>query len=49
MSIWYWIAAEFKALGWDCVVCGPEFWLVAPIIGAAALAVIVGIIVGRNL
>lgn len=49
MSIWYWIVAEFKALGWACVEHGPEFWLVAPIIGAALLAVIVGIIVGRNL
>lgn len=49
MSIWYWIAAEFKALGLRCVAHGPEFWLVAPIIGAAALAAVVGIIVGRHL
>lgn len=49
MSIWYWIAAEFKALGLRCVAYGPEFWLVAPVAGAVAVAVIVGIIVGRNL
>lgn len=48
MSIWYWIAAEFKALGLRCVAYGPEFWLVAPIIGAALLAVVVGWIVWRN-
>ena len=47
MSIWYWIAAEFRALGWYCVAHGPEFWLIAPIIGAALVAVAVGIIVWR--
>ena len=49
MSIWYWIAAEFRALGLRCVAHGPEFWLVAPVAGAVVLAVIVGIIVGRRL
>ena len=48
MSIWYWIAAEFKALGWYCVVHGPEFWLVAPIIGAAALGIAIGWICWRE-
>lgn len=49
MSIWYWIAAEFRALGWYCVAHGPEFWLVAPaIVGAAALAVLVGWICWRD-
>ena len=32
MSIWYWIAAEFKALGWYCVAYGPEFWLAVAVI-----------------
>ena len=49
MSIWYWIAAEFKALGLRCVAYGPEFWLVAPVAGAVIVAVIVGLIVGRRL
>lgn len=47
MSIWYWIAAEFKALGWYCVAHGPEFWLVGPLAGTLVVAIIVGIIVGR--
>lgn len=47
MSIWYWIAAEFRALGWYCVAHGPEFWLVCPLAGAVLIAVIMGIIVGR--
>lgn len=47
MSIWYWIAAEFKALGLRCVAYGPEFWLVAPVAGAVVVAIIVGIIVWR--
>lgn len=49
MGLWYWITAEFKALGWYCVAHGPEFWLVAPVAGALIVAVIVGIIVGRRL
>lgn len=48
MSIWYWIAAEFRALGLYCVAHGPEFWLAAPIIGAAALGIIIGWIVWRE-
>lgn len=24
---WYYIIAEFRALGIRCVACGPEFWL----------------------
>lgn len=47
MSIWYWIAAEFKALGLYCVAHGPEFWLVGPLAGALLVAVIVGLIAGR--
>lgn len=47
MSIWYWIAAEFRALGLRCIAYGPEFWLVAPIVGALLLAVIVSYIVWR--
>ena len=47
MGLWYWIAAEFKALGLRCVAYGPEFWLVGPLAGAVLTAVIVGIIVGR--
>lgn len=27
---WYYIIAEFKALGLRCVAYGPEFWLVVP-------------------
>ena len=27
---WYYIIAEFRALGLRCVVFGPEFWLVVP-------------------
>ena len=49
MSIWYWIAAEFRTMGWYCVAHGPEFWLVVPVAGAVVIAVIVGIIVGRRL
>ena len=30
MGLWYWITAEFEALGWYSVYHGPEFWLVAP-------------------
>lgn len=33
---WYFIAAEFKALGLRCVAHGPEFWLVVPL-GAGLL------------
>lgn len=41
MSIWYYIAAEFKALGLWCIAHGPEFWLVAPsLAGVTAMAVI---------
>ena len=47
MNIWYWIATEFKALGWHCVAYGPEFWLVAPAAGALLIAVVVGIVVRR--
>ena len=43
MGLWYWITAEFEALGWYCVYHGPEFWLVVPaLIGALALAALVG-------
>lgn len=43
MGLWYWITAEFKALGLRCVAHGPEFWLVMPLaLGLAALAVLVG-------
>ena len=49
MSVADWIVAEFKALGLRCVAFGPEFWLVVPVAGAVLIAVIVGIIVGRNL
>lgn len=49
MSIWYWITEEFKALGLRCVTHGPEFWLIGPLAGAVLTAIIVGIIVGRNL
>ena len=49
MSTLDWIIAEFRALGWYCVEHGPEFWLVVPVAGAVLIAVIVGIIVGRNL
>ena len=39
---WYYIIAEFRALGLRCVAHGPEFWLVAPIIlGLIVIAVIV--------
>lgn len=49
MSVADWIIAEFKALGLRCVAFGPEFWLVVPVAGAVLIAVIVRIIVGRNL
>lgn len=46
---WYYIAAEFKALGLYCVAHGPEFWLVVPaLIGALALAAIVGFFCWRK-
>lgn len=41
MGLWYWITAEFKALGLRCVAHGPEFWLVVPLaLGLAAGVVI---------
>ncbi len=41
MGLWYWITAEFKALGLRCVAHGPEFWLVMPLaLGLAVGAVI---------
>ena len=39
MGLWYWITAEFKALGLRCVAHGPEFWLgVTAICGAVCLS-----------
>lgn len=49
MGLWYWITAEFKALGLRCVAHGPEFWLaVAAIAGVAVLGMIVSIFVFRE-
>lgn len=40
---WYYIFAEFRALGLRCVAYGPEFWLVVPLaLGVLVIAVIVG-------
>lgn len=42
MGLWYWITAEFKALGWYCVAHGPEFWLgVVALCGVVALSIAV--------
>ena len=49
MNLWYWITAEFKALGLRCVAHGPEFWLVVPTLaGALAVAALVGVFKWRN-
>ena len=49
MGLWYWITAEFKALGLRCVVYGPEFWLaIAAIAGVAALSAVVGYFIWRE-
>ena len=49
MGLWYWITAEFKALGLRCVAHGPEFWLaIAAIAGVAALCMIVGVMIWRE-
>lgn len=46
---WYYIAAEFRALGLRCVAHGPEFWLaIAAIGGVAALSTIVGVMIWRK-
>lgn len=43
---WYYIIAEFRALGLRCVAYGPEFWLaIAAIGGVAVLGMIVSILV----
>lgn len=40
---WYYIFAEFRALGLRCVFYGPEFWLVFPLgLGVIVAAVLVG-------
>ncbi len=40
---WYYILAEFQALGLRCVVSGPEFWLVVPpALGVILTAALVG-------
>lgn len=38
-EVWYYIIAEFKALGLYCVAHGPEFWLVVPLIVGVAVTV----------
>lgn len=43
---WYYIIAEFKALGLRCVAYGPEFWLVVPL---ALGAVVTTAIVARDI
>lgn len=49
MGLWYWITAEFKALGLRCVAHGPEFWLAVAAMGfVAALAVAVGYYIWRG-
>ena len=46
---WYFIAAEFRALGLRCVAHGPEFWLAVAGIGfVAALSVAVGYFIWRG-
>ena len=43
---WYYIIAEFRALGLRCVAHGPEFWLaVTAIACVAVLGMIVSILV----
>ena len=43
---WYYILAEFRALGLRCVAFGPEFWLgVTAIAGAVVVAALVGLII----
>jgi hypothetical protein len=45
-DFWAQVLAEFKALGWDCVMYGPEFWLaICGLAGAAGLAVLVSLFV----
>ena len=41
MGLWYWITAEFKALGLRCVAHGPEFWLVVPLALALAAGAVI--------
>lgn len=42
---WYYIVAEFKALGLRCVAYGPEFWLaVTAVAGAVVVAAMVRLI-----
>ena len=49
MGLWYWITAEFKALGLRCVAHGPEFWLGVAAMGfVTALAVAVGYFIWRE-
>ena len=49
MGLWYWITAEFKALGLRCVAYGPEFWLAVAAIGfVAALSAVVGYFIWRE-
>lgn len=46
---WYFIAAEFKALGLYCVAHGPEFWLaLAVICWAVAALIAVGYTIWRK-
>jgi len=43
---WYYIVAEFKALGLRCIAYGPEFWLgVSALAGAGIVAVLAGLFV----
>lgn len=40
---WYYIVAEFKALGLRCAAHGPEFWVIFPAcVGALAVGVVIG-------
>jgi len=49
VNIWYYIAAEFKALGLRCVAFGPEFWLcVTALAGAAIVAVLVAVMIFKE-
>ena len=46
---WYYIIAEFRALGLHCVAHGPEFWLaITAIGGVAALSALVGYFIWRE-
>lgn len=46
---WYYIIAEFRALGLRCVAYGPEFWLIAPLaVGIVAVAVVAGFDIWRG-